>query len=57
MPSAYIVCIDDLVISPAWSRQAAREQLGGEPIELPGDHSPFSSQPVLLAETLARLAA
>ena len=57
VPSSYIVCSNDLVISPAWSRQAAREQLGSEPIELPGDHSPFLSQPVLLAETLARLAA
>ena len=57
VPSAYIVCSNDLVISPAWSRQAAREQLGVEPIELAADHSPFLSQPALLAAALARLAA
>jgi hypothetical protein len=57
VPSTYIVCTHDLVISPGWSRQAAREQLGSAAIELPADHSPFLSRPVLLAETLARLAA
>ena len=57
VPSATIVCSNDLVISPAWSRQAARAQLGITPIELHGDHSPFLSRPALLAETLARLAA
>ena len=57
VPSAYILCSNDLVISPAWSRQAAREQLGSEPIELVADHSPFLSRPALLADTLARLAA
>ena len=57
VPSSYIVCSNDRVISPAWSRQAAREQLGVEAIELAADHSPFLSQPALLAELLARLAA
>ena len=55
VPSSSILCLNDRVISPAWSRQAAREQLGSEAIELPGDHSPFLSQPARLAETLAGL--
>ena len=37
----YILCRDDHAIAPAWSRRAARQRLGVEPIELDGGHSPF----------------
>ena len=54
-PASYILCRDDLAILPEWSRRTAREQLGVEPLELDGDHSPFLSRPAALAEMLAGL--
>ncbi len=47
---------DERVIAPDWSRRIARAQLGVEPIELPGGHSPFLARPADLAAVLARLA-
>jgi pimeloyl-ACP methyl ester carboxylesterase len=54
-PAAYILCTDDRVISPEYSRRAAREQLGVEPIEIVGGHSPYLSRPRELATLLERL--
>jgi pimeloyl-ACP methyl ester carboxylesterase len=54
-PAAYILCTDDRVVSPAYSRRAARDQLGVEPIEIAGGHSPFLSRPRELATVLERL--
>lgn len=53
---AYVLCREDRAVSPAWSRRAARERLGVEPIELDGSHSPFVSRPTDLAAVLDRLA-
>jgi Alpha/beta hydrolase family len=53
---AYILCREDRAVSPAWSRRAARERLGVDPIELDGSHSPFLSRPAALATVLDRLA-
>ena len=50
--STYVLCTDDRIVSPEWSRRAARERLGVEPIELPGSHSPFLSRPAALADAL-----
>jgi pimeloyl-ACP methyl ester carboxylesterase len=47
-----IVCADDEVISPEWSRRIAADVLGVEPVELPGGHSPMLSHPVELADAL-----
>ena len=55
VPSAYVACALDLVISPAWQLRAPREQLSIEPVVLEAGHSPFLSHPALLAETLAAL--
>ncbi|MBV9410399.1 MAG: alpha/beta hydrolase [Acidimicrobiia bacterium] len=55
VPSDYIVLAEDATLSPAWCRKAAREQLGVEPHELPGDHSPFLSRPAELADLLVAL--
>lgn len=57
VPSHYIVCTEDRTILPEWSRRAARELLGVEPLELPGGHCPHVSRPQQLAEVLATLAA
>ena len=54
-PCTYIVCREDRLVSPDWSRRVARERLNADLIELPGSHSPFLSRPRELAETLNRL--
>ncbi|MEA5564380.1 MULTISPECIES: alpha/beta hydrolase [unclassified Anabaena] len=48
----YIVCTKDRIISPAWSRYAARKRLGVDAIELPSGHCPHLSCPDLLASVL-----
>ncbi len=53
--STYIVCSDDQMVYPAWSRRVAVDRLGVSPVELPGGHSPFYSRPSELADVLARL--
>jgi pimeloyl-ACP methyl ester carboxylesterase len=53
--TTYIVCSEDQILRPDWSRQTARERLGAELIELPGDHSPFYSRPSALADVLLGL--
>jgi pimeloyl-ACP methyl ester carboxylesterase len=47
-----IVCADDEVVSPDWSRRIAHTVLGVEPVELPGGHSPMLSHPAELADAL-----
>ncbi|MGC1393107.1 MAG: alpha/beta fold hydrolase [Coleofasciculaceae cyanobacterium] len=51
---AYIICKDDRIISPAWSKYAARKRLEVEAIEIPGGHYPHISHPVQLAEVLTK---
>jgi hypothetical protein len=48
----YIVCNNDKIISPEWSKYAARKRLGIDPIELPGGHCPHLSYPEQLAKIL-----
>jgi pimeloyl-ACP methyl ester carboxylesterase len=50
-----IIGASDRLLSPAWSRTAARHRLGVEPVELPAGHFPMITHPELLAESLARL--
>jgi pimeloyl-ACP methyl ester carboxylesterase len=57
VPCAYVLGRDDRVISPAWSRTAARERLGVRAVELPGGHSPFLARPAALADALTALLA
>jgi pimeloyl-ACP methyl ester carboxylesterase len=52
VPSSYIVCSGDRTVSAAWSKAAARERLGVEPIELRGGHCPHVSRPEELADAL-----
>jgi pimeloyl-ACP methyl ester carboxylesterase len=57
LPSSYVLCTEDHACNPAWSRRAARDRLGVEPIELAGsDHSPFLSRPDELARLIVELA-
>lgn len=48
----YIVGANDRIISPAWSRYAARKHLGVDAIELLSGHYPHLSCPNLLASIL-----
>ncbi|MEH2085022.1 MAG: alpha/beta hydrolase [Nostoc sp.] len=48
----YIVCTDDRILSPTWSRYAARKRLGVDAIELASGHCPHLSHPDLLATVL-----
>jgi pimeloyl-ACP methyl ester carboxylesterase len=56
VPTDYLVMGEDRMIRPEWSRVAARQRLGVEPVELPGGHSPMLANPELLADTLVGLA-
>lgn len=49
----YLLCTDDRIVAPAWSRHAARERLGVEATEWNGGHSPMLAQPGRLARWLA----
>jgi pimeloyl-ACP methyl ester carboxylesterase len=56
-PSAWILALDDEAFTPAWSRWAARQLVGVEPIELPGGHFPMYERPLELVELLLEHAA
>lgn len=51
VPATYVVCAEDRLVNPDWSRRAATE-IGAEVVELPGSHSPFLSRPRELADLL-----
>ncbi|MGV0743458.1 alpha/beta fold hydrolase [Mycolicibacterium sp. XJ870] len=51
-----VICSDDRVISPDWSKRIARDRLGADVVELSASHSPFLSRPSALAAVLLRLA-
>jgi pimeloyl-ACP methyl ester carboxylesterase len=55
-PSTYVLCRDDRVVLPVWSRKRVPEWLGVSPIEMDGSHSPFISRPGDLAEILVSVA-
>jgi pimeloyl-ACP methyl ester carboxylesterase len=51
----YMLCREDHIISPAWSRRAAAEMLGIDATELPGGHMPMVSRPQELSDALLAL--
>jgi pimeloyl-ACP methyl ester carboxylesterase len=54
IPSTYVVCTQDRTIPPTLQRHMAQQ--AGEVIEWDASHSPFASQPALVADLLERLA-
>jgi pimeloyl-ACP methyl ester carboxylesterase len=55
VPATYVLMREDRSVAPAWSREVARERLGGDAVELDGGHSPFLSRPAALADVLCGL--
>ncbi|HUH67895.1 MAG TPA: alpha/beta hydrolase [Mycobacterium sp.] len=51
-----VICSDDRMVNPDWSKRVARDRLDAELIELPGSHSPLLSRPSALADVLMGLA-
>lgn len=51
----YILCTEDRIIAPEWSRYVARKRLGIDAIEMTGGHCPQLSQPANLASVLINL--
>jgi pimeloyl-ACP methyl ester carboxylesterase len=56
VPAEYILCTEDRVVSPDWSRQVVPERLGVHPRELGGGHCPMLAQPSSLADELVTVA-
>ncbi len=54
LPSTYIVCADDRAIPPDLQRRMAAR--AADTIEWQTSHSPFASQPALVADTIAAIA-
>jgi pimeloyl-ACP methyl ester carboxylesterase len=52
VPVRSILCQEDRIVAPEYSRRVARERLGVEPIELAGGHAPMASRPEELADAL-----
>ncbi len=50
-----IVCTEDQLIYPEWSRRTARA-IDADIVELPGSHSPFLSRPSAVADVLLSVA-
>jgi pimeloyl-ACP methyl ester carboxylesterase len=50
-----VVCTEDRVVNPDWSRRTARD-ISADIVELPGSHSPLLSRPSGLADVLLRVA-
>jgi hypothetical protein len=56
IPKSYILMREDGMIRPQWSRIAAAQRLGVQPIELSGGHSPMLADPDQLTELLLHVA-
>jgi len=54
--STSVICAEDRMVRPQWSRHVARERLNADIVELPGGHSPFLSRPAALANVLLCIA-
>jgi pimeloyl-ACP methyl ester carboxylesterase len=57
VPATYVICAEDRMVNPHWSRRIAPDWLNADVVEIPGSHSPFLSRPEALAALLDRVAA
>jgi pimeloyl-ACP methyl ester carboxylesterase len=51
VPATYVICSDDRIVNPAWSRRRSAA-VADALVELPGGHSPFLSRPDQLRDVL-----
>lgn len=54
VPTSFIVCRDDRFFPAAWLTGVVKDRLGIEPIEIPGGHCAYHSQPRAVADALDR---
>lgn len=54
VPTQFLLCRDDRFFPAGWLRSLVRERLGIEPIDIPGGHCAYLSQPRAVAEALHR---
>jgi pimeloyl-ACP methyl ester carboxylesterase len=52
VPTRYLLCRDDHLFPAEWNRPLVQERLGLTPVEIPGSHCAFLSQPDLIADHL-----
>ena len=52
VPTRFLLCRDDRFFPAPWLRAIVKDRLGIEPIEIPGGHCAYLSQPRPLAEAL-----
>jgi len=54
VPTRFLLCRDDRFFPSVWMREVVRDRLAIEPVEIPGGHCAFLSQPTALAAALLR---
>jgi pimeloyl-ACP methyl ester carboxylesterase len=54
VPTRFLLCREDRFFPPGWLRRVVNDRLGVDPIEVPGGHCAFLSQPVALADALVQ---
>ena len=52
VPTTFVLCCDDRFFPAEWMRALVRERLGIEPVEIPGGHAAYLSQPAAVAEAV-----
>ncbi len=52
VPTRFLLCRDDRFFPADWLRNIVRDRLGIDPVEIPGGHTAFLSQPAALAHAL-----
>jgi pimeloyl-ACP methyl ester carboxylesterase len=52
VPTRFVLCRDDRFFPAVWLRDVVRDRLGIEPVEVPGGHCAFMSQPASLAAAI-----
>ncbi len=55
VPTEFLLCRDDRFFPAAWLREVVRDRLGIDPVEIPGGHCAYLSQPAALANALHSL--
>ena len=52
VPTSFIVCRDDRFFPPDWLRAIVVDRLGIDPVDVPGGHCAYLSQPLAVADAI-----